>query len=75
VTYLCSTGYAPQHERSVNPFDAELAIAWPREDLEGRPLELFTSAKDAAAPSLSEAVRSGILPRLADVEAFLAAED
>jgi dTDP-4-dehydrorhamnose 3,5-epimerase len=75
VTYLCSTGYAPQHERSVNPFDAELAIAWPREDLEGNPLELFTSAKDAAAPSLSEAVRSGILPRLADVEAFLAAED
>ena len=74
VTYLCSTGYAPQHERGVNPFDPELAIDWPREDLEGTPLELFTSPKDAAAPSLAEAVRSGILPRLEDVEAFLATE-
>jgi dTDP-4-dehydrorhamnose 3,5-epimerase len=29
VTYLCSTGYAPDREHGVNPLDAGLGIPWP----------------------------------------------
>jgi len=69
VTYLCSTPYAPAIEHAVNPFDPELAIAWPSHGADGRPLEWLTSPRDAAAPSLAEAREAGILPELERVEA------
>ncbi|MGW2719295.1 dTDP-4-dehydrorhamnose 3,5-epimerase [Streptomyces sp. NPDC001492] len=56
VVYLCSTGYAPGREHGVHPLDPDLGIAWP----EGIPPVL--SPKDAQAPSLAEARRSGLLP-------------
>ncbi|GAA4096377.1 dTDP-4-dehydrorhamnose 3,5-epimerase [Nonomuraea soli] len=56
VVYLCSQGYAPGREHGINPLDEDLAIAWPKE------IEPLLSPKDAAAPTLAEAARQGILP-------------
>jgi dTDP-4-dehydrorhamnose 3,5-epimerase len=64
VVYLCSTGYAPGREHGVHPLDPELGIAWP----EG--ITPVLSDKDAAAPSLAEAERSGLLPSYPDCVAF-----
>lgn len=60
--YLCSTPYAPGREHGVHPLDPALGIAWPTE--EGWSPVL--SEKDAAAPTLDEALRAGQLPRYAD---------
>ncbi|MFI0351467.1 dTDP-4-dehydrorhamnose 3,5-epimerase [Actinomadura sp. 9N407] len=56
VIYLCSEPYAPQREHGLHPLDPELGIAWP----EG--IEPVLSPKDAAAPTLAEAEKSGLLP-------------
>ncbi|MDR6975802.1 dTDP-4-dehydrorhamnose 3,5-epimerase [Streptomyces sp. 3330] len=59
VVYLCSTGYAPEHEHGVHPLDPALGIDWPPG------LEPVLSAKDARAPSLARAKASGLLPSYA----------
>ncbi|MGX2996780.1 dTDP-4-dehydrorhamnose 3,5-epimerase [Streptomyces sp. JNUCC 64] len=56
VVYLCSEGYAPEREFGIHPLDPGLGIEWPA----GTVPEL--SAKDAAAPTLAEAGRRGLLP-------------
>ena len=56
--YKCSESYAPQHELSVRWDDPALGIAWP---LASAPT---LSAKDAAAPRLSE-IDEARLPRYA----------
>lgn len=56
VVYLCSTPYDPAREHGVHPLDPDLGIDWP---LDGEPL---LSAKDAAAPTLKQALDAGILP-------------
>ncbi|MFJ7900775.1 dTDP-4-dehydrorhamnose 3,5-epimerase [Streptomyces sp. NPDC096198] len=56
VVYLCSQPYAPQREHGINPLDPALAIDWP----DG--LVPLLSEKDAAAPTLEEAGRLGLLP-------------
>ncbi|MFE9614224.1 dTDP-4-dehydrorhamnose 3,5-epimerase [Streptomyces sp. NPDC006012] len=64
VMYLCSTGYMPEREHGVHPLDPELGIEWPRG------IEPVLSEKDAAAPTLAEAERSGLLPSHADCSAY-----
>jgi dTDP-4-dehydrorhamnose 3,5-epimerase len=54
--YLCSTPYAPGHEHGVAPRDPAIGIAWPLDT------EPVLSEKDAAAPTLDEALRAGLLP-------------
>jgi dTDP-4-dehydrorhamnose 3,5-epimerase len=54
--YLCSTPYAPGREHGVDPRDPAIGIAWP---LDTKPV---LSEKDAAAPTLDEALRAGLLP-------------
>ncbi|MFE2288447.1 dTDP-4-dehydrorhamnose 3,5-epimerase [Streptomyces sp. NPDC059443] len=56
LSYLCSQTYNPAAEHAVHPLDPGLGIDWPAEV----PL---LSARDEAAPSLAEAVASGLLPR------------
>jgi dTDP-4-dehydrorhamnose 3,5-epimerase len=56
VAYLCSSRYEPSRDRAVHPLDPALGLPWP---IEVSPL---LSAKDAAAPSLAEAVARGDLP-------------
>jgi dTDP-4-dehydrorhamnose 3,5-epimerase len=60
VIYLCSTPYAPGREHGIDPLDPSIGIGWPPD------VEPVLSPKDAAAPSLAEALRSGLLPRYAD---------
>ena len=64
--YLCSTPYAPGHEHGVNPLDPAIGIAWPT----GEGWEPVLSEKDAAAPTLEEALQAGELPRYADCAAY-----
>ena len=64
VVYLCSEGYAPEREFGIDPLDPALAIAWP----EG--LTPLLSQKDAAAPTLEEAERKGLLPSFDDCLAY-----
>jgi dTDP-4-dehydrorhamnose 3,5-epimerase len=66
VTYLCSTGYAPEREFGTNPLDPDLGLPWPAD------ITPILSDKDAAAPSLREAQAQGILPTFADAETFYA---
>ncbi|GAA0361411.1 dTDP-4-dehydrorhamnose 3,5-epimerase [Microbispora corallina] len=57
VVYLCSQPYAPEREHGVHPLDPGIGIEWPLGE------EPILSPKDAAAPTLKEALESGILPR------------
>jgi dTDP-4-dehydrorhamnose 3,5-epimerase len=63
--YLCSTPYAPGREHGVHPLDPAIGIAWPADD--GAVPVL--SDKDAAAPTLDDALRAGALPSYADCTA------
>jgi dTDP-4-dehydrorhamnose 3,5-epimerase len=60
AVYLCSAGYAPAADHEVNPLDPELGIAWPDDAVP------VLSGKDAAAPSLAEALGAGLLPSYQD---------
>jgi dTDP-4-dehydrorhamnose 3,5-epimerase len=63
VLYLCSTPYAPGREHAVHALDPAPGITWPLDDLGG---DFVLSAKDAAAPSLAQALRDGALPKYDD---------
>ncbi len=65
VIYLCSTPYSPGSEHGVHPLDPDIGIDWPAGT------EPVLSPKDAAAPTLREACRAGLLPVYADCEAYL----
>ncbi|WP_433894518.1 dTDP-4-dehydrorhamnose 3,5-epimerase [Streptomyces sp. CA-111067] len=56
VVYLCSQGYAPDREHGIHPLDPALGIGWPAD------CPPLLSPKDAAAPTLAEAERAGLLP-------------
>ncbi|CAM5490466.1 dTDP-4-dehydrorhamnose 3,5-epimerase [Streptomyces spiroverticillatus] len=60
MSYLVSSPYRPGLEQSLDPFDAELALPWPKE------LALTLSERDTHAVSLAEARRRGMLPRYED---------
>ena len=72
VLYLCSTEYAPGREHGIHPLDADVAIVWPTTARDGSPVSPQLSEKDAAAPTLAQALASGLLPEFRDVEAHLA---
>ncbi|GAA1215552.1 dTDP-4-dehydrorhamnose 3,5-epimerase family protein [Prauserella alba] len=60
MTYLCSTSYNPPAEHGIDPLDPDLGLPWPGD------VEYVLSDKDRAAPSLTEARDSGLLPRYED---------
>lgn len=66
VIYLCSTPYTPGREHGVHPLDPDIGIDWPVGT------EPILSGKDAAAPTLEEARRSGLLPSYADCRDYQA---
>ena len=57
ITYLVSTTYDPAVERSVNPLDPDIGVAWP-DDIG----TLVMSDKDRTAATLEQARASGALP-------------
>lgn len=67
VIYLCSTGYNPDAEHGINPLS--LGIDWGL-GRDGDKVPTL-SDKDAAAPSLMEAIELGILPKYDTVAAYL----
>lgn len=67
LLYLCSTPYAPGREHGVHPLDPGLGIAWPLDEAGGAPR---LSAKDAAAPTLADALQAGQLPGYQDCVAY-----
>jgi dTDP-4-dehydrorhamnose 3,5-epimerase len=66
VGYLCSTPYSPGREFGIHPLDPALGLPWPGGT------ESVLSEKDAAAPTLAEAKASGLLPTMAQCQAFTA---
>ena len=66
VLYMCSTPYAPSREHGVHPLDPALGIGWPAD------IKPILSTKDAAAPTLAEALQRGLLPGYADCAAYAA---
>lgn len=67
VLYLCSTVYSPTGEHGVHPLDPALALPWPGD------VPALLSPKDAAAPTLADALAAGALPKLTDCDARTAA--
>jgi dTDP-4-dehydrorhamnose 3,5-epimerase len=63
LIYFCSQPYDPGREHAINPLDPELAIDWPV----ATPV---LSDRDAAAPSLAEAVRKGLLSDLETCQTY-----
>ena len=66
VGYLCSEPYAPTREHGINPLDSDIGISWPNLS------DLVLSDKDAAAPSLAEAMNAGLLPQYSECEDWVA---
>jgi len=66
VGYLCSEGYSPQREHGIHPLDPDLALPWPAA------ASPVLSAKDAAAPTFSQARESGLLPNFDTCQQFIA---
>ena len=56
VMYLCSATYDPAREHAINPLDPEIGLDLPHG------ITPLLSAKDAAAPTLSQAIERGLLP-------------
>jgi NDP-hexose 3,5-(Or5-) epimerase len=56
MNYLCSEAYVPGTMIEVNPLDPDIGIPW------GLTEPPIMSEKDAAAPTLTEAVARGMLP-------------
>ena len=71
VLYLCSIGYSPGREHGLQPLDSEIGIVWPATARDGTPITPALSAKDLAAPTLSEAAVQGLLPRYDDVATYV----
>jgi dTDP-4-dehydrorhamnose 3,5-epimerase len=65
VLYLCSTLYTPGCEHGIDPLDSALGITWPLH--ESGPV---LSAKDAAAPTLADALAKGLLPSYSECVAY-----
>lgn len=66
VMYLCSAGYAPDREHTINALDPALDITWPAVD--GEPI---ISDRDRQAPTLEEARAAGLLPTWEETRAFI----
>jgi dTDP-4-dehydrorhamnose 3,5-epimerase len=66
VTYLCSAGYSPEREHTINALDPALDIAWPAVD--GGPI---MSGRDRDAPTLEQVRAQGLLPTWAETRAFV----
>ena len=64
VGYLCSEPFSPTREHGIHPLDPTLNLPWP----DGQ--NSLLSAKDAAAPSLAEALARDLLPKYDECSAY-----
>ena len=68
VMYLCSAEYAPQREHTISPTDPTLNIRWPSTVFGS---ELVLSERDRQAPTLNQALATGILPNWTQTQSFV----
>lgn len=68
VMYGCSTVFTSGNEFAVNPFDDQLAISWPTDEVTGWDGNPILSEKDLNAPSLAQQTQAGRLPNKASFE-------
>jgi dTDP-4-dehydrorhamnose 3,5-epimerase len=66
VMYLCSTGYDPSREHTINANDPALGITWPV--VNGEPI---MSDRDREARTLEEVGAAGLLPTFEEVQTFI----
>jgi dTDP-4-dehydrorhamnose 3,5-epimerase len=66
VMYLCSAGYTPEREHTINALDQALDIDWPAVD--GEPI---ISNRDREAPTLAQVQAAGLLPTWDETRAFI----
>jgi dTDP-4-dehydrorhamnose 3,5-epimerase len=64
VVYVVSQPYAPDREHGIDPLDPDLGIDWPAG------LTPLLSDKDAAAPTVKEAMATGLLPEYDACQAY-----
>ena len=67
MSYLVSEVFNPVRELAINPLDTSIAL-----DLDSLGIEPLLSPKDAAAPSLAQALADGQLPTYAECVAYYA---
>jgi dTDP-4-dehydrorhamnose 3,5-epimerase len=67
VMYLCSAGYDPLREHTINALDPAIGITWPVVD--GEPI---MSDRDREAPMLADVQAAGLLPTWDETQTFLA---
>ena len=65
VMYLCSAGYAPGREHTINALDPAIGITWPDVD------QLVLSDRDRDAPTLAQVQATGLLPTWEEAKAFI----
>jgi dTDP-4-dehydrorhamnose 3,5-epimerase len=65
VMYLCSAGYDPSREHTINALDPALGIEWPA------PEGLVMSERDRVAPTLEQVRAAGLLPTWDETRAFV----
>jgi dTDP-4-dehydrorhamnose 3,5-epimerase len=65
VMYLCSAGYNPGREHTINPLDPAIGIDWPAVE------NMVLSDRDAEAPTLEQVQTSGLLPTWDETQAFV----
>ena len=68
IGYVCSEPYAPSRERGLHPFDPDLRLPWPSPNA-------VLSPKDAAAPTLAEALERDLLPDYETCREFVTAAE
>jgi dTDP-4-dehydrorhamnose 3,5-epimerase len=66
VMYMCSAGYSPGREHTINALDPAIDIAWPAVD--GGPI---LSDRDRDAPTLEQVQAAGLLATWDEARAFV----
>ncbi len=64
IAYMISSGYVPEQELAIHPLDEQVDLPWPKD------ITPILSERDRAAPTLSEALEAGLLPRYEDCVSF-----
>jgi dTDP-4-dehydrorhamnose 3,5-epimerase len=64
MAYLCSEAYNPAGEHGITPLDPALGLPWPAD------IPQVLSVMDRTAPTLAQALESGLLPRYEDCLAY-----
>ena len=66
VMYLCSAGYDPQREHTIDPLDPAIGVEWPIDTA-----AVLMSDRDREAQTLEQAGAAGLLPTWEQTRTFV----